>query len=110
MSKINIEVNDYILNDAMKILEKEGCTLNQVIDNLLYYSVIQNRIAIAYPKPSRKLRKALKEAQKMEKHPEKYVSYDNVHQMFEEIINGEADKKQRKLLKEYYYNKLFHRK
>ena len=37
-------------------------------------------------KPNRKLLKALKEAEKMEKHPEKYKTYHNVDELFKDIL------------------------
>ena len=42
---------------------------------------------IKHRKPSRKLKKALKEADKMMKHPEKYKGYHNVDEMFNDILN-----------------------
>ena len=40
---------------------------------------------ISEPKPSRSLKKALKEADDMVKHPEKYKSYNNIEELFEDL-------------------------
>ena len=37
------------------------------------------------PKPNRKLRKALKEAEQIVKHPEKYKSYKSIDKLFKDL-------------------------
>ena len=41
------------------------------------------------PKPSRKLKKALKEADYMIKYPEKYKGYNNIEELFEALENDD---------------------
>ena len=41
-------------------------------------------------KPSKKLLKALKEVEKIKQHPEKYKSYHNIDDMFEDILNEDT--------------------
>ncbi|MBO6099707.1 MAG: hypothetical protein J6P07_00020 [Spirochaetaceae bacterium] len=36
-------------------------------------------------KPSRQLKAALRESKRMEKHPEKYKTYDNIQELFDEL-------------------------
>ena len=40
-------------------------------------------------KPNKKLLKALKETEKMQKHPEKYKGYTNVDELFEDLLKQE---------------------
>ena len=37
------------------------------------------------PKPSRQLKRALKEAEHITKHPERYKSYDNIDDLFRNL-------------------------
>lgn len=86
---LNVRVNSTLKKESDMLFQDLGLNMSTAINMFLTQCVKRQSIPfdIAEPKPSRKLKKALKEADNMIKHPEKYKSYNNVHEMIEDILN-----------------------
>lgn len=84
---INIQVDKEIKEEAENLFTRLGLDINTAINMFLVQCIKRQEIPfkIKKPKYSRSLRKALREAKKMEKHPEKYKSYDNVDELFNDL-------------------------
>lgn len=88
-TNLNIRV-DTVLKQESDILFKDlGLNMSTAINMFLKQCVKTSSIpfSISNPKPSKELKSALKEAERMSKYPEKYKSYHNVDEMLEDILN-----------------------
>jgi len=89
MANVNVRIDGDIKADAEAIFSDLGLTPSTAI-NLFYKQVIRTK-SIPFPLkaeiPNRKTKRALKEAEKMEKHPEKYKKYDSVEELMEDLNN-----------------------
>lgn len=90
-TNLNVRVDSTLKKEADALFKDLGLNMSTAINMFLTKSVKTASIPfeISEPKPNRKLRRALKEAEDMEKHPEKYKGYHDVHQMFEDILNDD---------------------
>lgn len=88
-SAINVNVDTNIKKQATEILNSLGLNMSTAINMFLTQVVKQDGIPfeVKNPKPSRKLKKALKEAEGIASGKIKTKGYKNVHQMFEDILN-----------------------
>ena len=89
MSAINIQIDSETKKEATNILNDLGLSMSTAI-NLFLKQVIKTDglpFEVKNPKPSRELRKALKEAEDMRKHPEKYKGYHDIDEMFRDILD-----------------------
>ena len=86
---INVRVDNELKQKANDLFNSLGLNMSTAINMFLSKCINENGIPfeVKAPKPSRRLRKALKEADKMMKHPEKYKAYHNVDEMFKDILN-----------------------
>lgn len=86
-SVINVHVDPKDKEEATAILKDLGLNMTTLINMTLKQVIKVNGVPfeVVNPKPSRKLRKALKEVEYMEKHPEKYKSYDNLEELFKDL-------------------------
>lgn len=86
-SAINVQIDSETKKQATEILNDLGISMSTAI-NMFLRQVIKNE-GLPFPvvkrKPSKQLLEALKEAAEMEKHPEKYKSYNNIDQLFEDL-------------------------
>jgi len=73
-TNLNVRIDSTLKQESDQLFKDLGLNMTTAIE-------------ISEPKPSRSLKKALKEADNMIKHPEKYKSYTNVHEMIEDILN-----------------------
>ena len=89
MANVNVRIDGDIKANAEAIFSDLGLTPSTAI-NLFYKQVIRTK-SIPFPLkaeiPNRKTKRALKEAEKMEKHPEKYKKYDSVEELMEDLNN-----------------------
>lgn len=89
MSAINIQIDSETKKEATNILNDLGLSMSTAI-NLFLKQVIKTDglpFEVKNPKPNRELRKALKEAEDMRKHPEKYKGYHDIDEMFRNILD-----------------------
>lgn len=88
-SAININVDSELKKEATKILNSLGLNMSTFINMALIQVVNENGIPfeVKNPKPSRKLKKALKEADKIAKHPEKYRGFNNIEELMDYLDN-----------------------
>lgn len=88
-TNLNVRVDTTLKQESDMLFKSLGLNMSTAINMFLTKCVKTSSIPfnIAEPKPSRKLKKALKEAEKIAKHPEKYKGYHDVHQMLEDILN-----------------------
>lgn len=88
-TNLNVRVDSTLKQEADMLFKDLGLNMTTAINMFLTKSVKTASIPfeISEPKPSKKLKKALKEADDIVKHPEKYKGYHDVHQMFEDILN-----------------------
>ena len=90
-SAINVQIDSETKKQATTILNDLGLSMSTAI-NLFLKQVIKTDglpFEVKNPKPSRQLLKALKEAEKMEKHPEKYKGYTNIEELKEALLSDD---------------------
>ena len=87
-TNLNIRVDSNLKKDAEDLFKRLGLNLSSAINVFLTQSVREQAIPfeIHEDRPNKKLLKALKEAEKMQKHPEKYKGYHNVDELFEDLL------------------------
>lgn len=86
-TNLNIRVDSNLKKEAENLFKKLGLNMSSAINVFLAQSVREQAIPfeIYVEKPSKKLNKALKEVDKMEKHPDKYKSYNNMEELIEDL-------------------------
>lgn len=88
-SPINVNVNSEIKKESTEIFESLGINMSTAI-NMFLTQVVRIKgipFEVLSPKPSRKLRKALKEADEIVSGKRKTKTYHNVDEMFNDILN-----------------------
>ena len=87
-TNLNIRVDSNLKKDAEDLFKRLGLNMSSAINVFLTQSIKEQAIpfTIKENKPNRKLLKALKEAEKMEKHPERYKTYHNIDELFKDIL------------------------
>ena len=92
-SSIHIRVEPKVKDEVEKILNTLGMTSTEAINIYLKQIILNSGIPfeIKMPKFSNEMLEALSEAEKMEKHPEKYKSFDNVEDFMEDLHNAIQD-------------------
>lgn len=91
-SVINVNVDSNIKKEATAILKDLGLNMSTAINMFLTQVIKRDGIPfeIRNPKPSAELLEALKEAEEIEKHPEKYPSYDNITDLKKALLDDES--------------------
>ena len=87
MANVNVRIDGNIKADAEAVFSELGLTPSTAI-NLFYKQVIRTHsipFALKVEIPNRKTKKALKEAERIEKHPNKYKKYDSVEELMEDL-------------------------
>ena len=86
-TNLNIRIDSNLKKEAEDLFKRLGLNMSSAINVFLTQSVREQAIPfeIHEDRPNKKLLKALKEAEKMAKHPEKYKWYDNVDELFEDL-------------------------
>ena len=86
-TNLNVRVDGMLKKEADMLFKDLWLNMSTAINMFLIKCVKTASIPfeISEPKPSRSLKKALKEADDMVKHPEKYKSYNNIEELFEDL-------------------------
>ncbi len=85
-----VRVNDNIKKEVVPILDDLGISLSEAINMFLHQIKLNNGIPfkVKYPSVnnfSDEMKEALKEAEVIMKHPEKYPSYSSVEELMEAL-------------------------
>ena len=86
---INIRIEPTLKQQAEETLNYLGLTMSEAV-NLFFKQVVINDgipFEIKRPKYNRKTRKAMKEAEKISKHPERYKQFNNFDELWEDLNN-----------------------
>ncbi len=88
-TNLNVRVDSTLKEESDMLFKSLGLNMSTAINMFLTKCVKTSSIPfkIEEPKPSRRLKKALKEADYMMKHPDKYKSFDSVEELFEDLDN-----------------------
>lgn len=88
-TNLNIRVDSTLKQESDMLFKDLGLNMSTAINMFLTKCVKTSSIPfkIEEPKPSKELKKVLKELDYMMKHPEKYKSYNSVEELFEELDN-----------------------
>ncbi len=95
LSAINVNVNSEIKKEATDIFNDMGISMSTAI-NMFLSQVVRTKsipFELLSLKPSRKLRKALKEADDIISGKKKTKVYHNVDEMFKDILNEDWNTK-----------------
>ncbi len=86
-SAINVNVDTEIKNQATEILKGLGLNMSTFINMALAQVVKRDGVPfeVVNPKPSRKLKKALKELEKVENGKIKLKNYDNMADLIKDL-------------------------
>lgn len=84
-TNLNVRVNSKLKSDSDKLFKRLGLNMSSAINLFLTQCVNTSSIpfAIEDKKPSGKLKRALKEANYIEEHPENYKGYNNIDELFQ---------------------------
>lgn len=86
---INIRIEPSLKKQAEETLNYLGLTMSEAV-NLFFKQVVINDgipFEIKKPKYNRKTLKAMKEAEKISKHPERYKQFNNFDELWEDLNN-----------------------
>ena len=88
-SSINVNVPSNVKEEATNLFNSLGLNMSTAINMFLAQCIKTSSIPfiIAEPKPNSELIHALKEADYMVKHPEKFKSFNSVDELFEDLDN-----------------------
>ena len=86
-TNLNIRVDATLKQESDMLFKNLGLNMSTAINMFLTKCVKTSSIPfkIEEPKPSKKLKKALKEVDYMMKHPDKYKSYESVEELFKDL-------------------------
>lgn len=86
-TNLNVRVDSKLKQDSDILFKDLGLNMSTAINMFLTKCVKTASIPfkIEEPKPSKELKKALKEVDYLMKHPEKYKSYNNIEELFEAL-------------------------
>lgn len=86
-TNLNVRVDSTLKEESDILFKNLGLNMSTAINMFLTKCVKTASIPflIEEPKPSKELKKALKEVDYIIKHPEKYKSYDSVEELFEDL-------------------------
>ena len=90
-TNLNIRVDSLLKQESDTLFKNLGLNMTTAINMFLTKCVKTSSIPfkIEEPKPSKELKHALKEAEYMSKHPEKYKSYNSIEELFEALENDD---------------------
>ena len=86
-TNLNVRVDQTLKEESDILFKNLGLNMTTAINMFLIKCVKTSSIPfkIEEPKPSKELKKALKEVDYIMKHPEKYKAYDSVEELFEDL-------------------------
>ena len=90
-SVVNVNVPKDVKEEANLLFNSMGLNMSTAINMFLTKCVKTSSIPfkIEEPKPSKELKKALKEVNYMMKHPEKYKAYSSVEDLFKDLDSND---------------------
>ena len=88
-TNLNVRVDSTLKAESDILFKNLGLNMSTAINMFLTKCVKTSSIPfrIEEPKPSKELKKALKEVEYMMKHPEKYKTYNDIDELFEDLDN-----------------------
>lgn len=88
-TNLNVRVDSTIKKESDILFKNLGLNMSTAINMFLTQCVKTSSIPfkIEESKPSKELKKALKELEYMKNHPEKYKAYNSVDELFEDLDN-----------------------
>lgn len=86
-TNLNVRVDSTLKKESDMLFKDLGLNMSTSINMFLTQCVKTSSIPfnISEPKPSRQLKRALKEAECIAKHPERYKKYDNIDDLFKDL-------------------------
>lgn len=86
-TNLNVRVDSTLKEESDMLFKNLGLNMSTAINMFLTKCVKTSSIPfkIEEPKPSKELKKALKEVDYMMKHPDKYKFYNSVEELFEDL-------------------------
>lgn len=86
-TNLNVRVDAALKQESDMLFKNLGLNMSTAINMFLTKCVKTSSIPfkIEEPKPSKELKKALKEVDYIIKHPDKYKAYNSVEELFEEL-------------------------
>lgn len=86
-TNLNVRVDSTLKQESDMLFKNLGLNMTTAINMFLTKCVKTSSIPfkIEEPKPSKELKKALKEVDYMMKHPKKYKAYNSVEELFEDL-------------------------
>lgn len=86
-TNLNVRVDSTLKKESDMLFKDLGLNMSTAINMFLTQCVKTSSIPfnISEPKPSRQLKRALKEAERIVKHPERYKKYDNIDDLFKDL-------------------------
>lgn len=86
-TNLNVRVDTNLKKESDMLFKDLGLNMSTAINMFLTKCVKTASIPfkIEEPKPSKRLKKALKETDYMMKHPEKYKAYDSIDKLFKDL-------------------------
>lgn len=86
---LNIRIEPNLKKQAEETLNYLGITMSEAVTIFFKQVVINDGIPFEIKKPryKRRLKKAMKEANCIQEHPEKYKQYNNFNELWEDLEN-----------------------
>lgn len=86
-ANLNVRIDPVLKRESDKLFKDLGLNMSTAINMFLTQCVKTSSIpfTIEEPKPSKKLKKALKEVDYMMKHPDKYKSYNSIDDLLKDL-------------------------
>ncbi len=86
-TNLNVRVDATLKQESDMLFKNLGLNMSTAINMFLTKCVKTSSIPfkIEEPKPSKELKKALKEVDYIMKHPDKYKSYNSIEELFEDL-------------------------
>ena len=86
-ANLNVRIDPVLKRESDKLFKSLGLNMSAAINMFLTQCVKTSSIpfTIEEPKPSKKLKKALKEVDYMMKHPDKYKSYNSIDDLLKDL-------------------------
>lgn len=90
-SAINVQVDSATKKETTAILNDLGLSMSAAINLFLKQVVKRDGLPfeVVNPKPGKELRKALKEAEKIVKNPDKYPGYRDIDKLKEALLSDD---------------------
>ena len=90
-TNLNVRVDSTLKQESDILFKNLGLNMSTAINMFLTKCVKTSSIPfmIEEPKPSKELKKALKEVDYMMKHPDEYKSYNSIEELFKDLDSND---------------------